>query len=149
MAHKQFYNNSIRESVICLKPVADLQDLGRCGRKPLLSGISGFYGWRVRRLQPSKYGAVLLRGKKKVKQSHNTHMEAQEGRGCTAPTHSRPRHKMEVSGQRHAPAALYPRDPLYRNEAGWDPELVWTQRLEEKSFASAADRTWIARSSSP
>jgi hypothetical protein len=25
-------------------------------------------------------------------------------------------------------------------EAGWDPEPVWTQRLEEKSFASAGDR---------
>jgi hypothetical protein len=30
-------------------------------------------------------------------------------------------------------------------EAGWAPELVWTQRLEEKSFASAEDRTSIAR----
>jgi hypothetical protein len=28
-------------------------------------------------------------------------------------------------------------------------ELVWTQRLEEKSFASAGDRTSIARSPSP
>jgi hypothetical protein len=26
-------------------------------------------------------------------------------------------------------------------EAGWAPELVWMQRLEEKSFASAGDRT--------
>jgi hypothetical protein len=33
-------------------------------------------------------------------------------------------------------------------EAGWAPEPVWTQRLEEKYFASAGDRTWIARSSS-
>jgi hypothetical protein len=32
-------------------------------------------------------------------------------------------------------------------EAGWAPEPVWTQRLEEKS--SAGDRTPIARSSSP
>jgi hypothetical protein len=31
-------------------------------------------------------------------------------------------------------------------EAGWAPEPVWTQRLEEKSFASAGNRTWIARS---
>jgi hypothetical protein len=31
-------------------------------------------------------------------------------------------------------------------EAGWAPEPVWTQRLEEKS--SAGDLTWIARSSS-
>jgi hypothetical protein len=34
-------------------------------------------------------------------------------------------------------------------EAGWVPEPVWTQRLEKKSFASAGDRTSIARSSSP
>jgi hypothetical protein len=31
-------------------------------------------------------------------------------------------------------------------EAGWAPEPVWTQRLEEKSFASAGNRTPIARS---
>jgi hypothetical protein len=34
-------------------------------------------------------------------------------------------------------------------EAGWAPEPVWTQRLEENSFASAGDRTPSARSSSP
>jgi hypothetical protein len=34
-------------------------------------------------------------------------------------------------------------------EAGWAPEPVWTQRLEEESFASAGDRTSIARLSSP
>jgi hypothetical protein len=34
-------------------------------------------------------------------------------------------------------------------EAGWAPEPVWTQRLEEKPFASAGDQTWITRSSSP
>jgi hypothetical protein len=30
-------------------------------------------------------------------------------------------------------------------EAGWAPEPVWTQRLEEKSFAPAGDRTPIVR----
>jgi hypothetical protein len=35
-------------------------------------------------------------------------MEALGGRGGIAPTHSRPRHWMGVSGQRHAPAALLP-----------------------------------------
>jgi hypothetical protein len=35
------------------------------------------------------------------------------------------------------------------NEAGWATERVWTQSLEEKSFASAEDRTPITRSSSP
>jgi hypothetical protein len=34
-------------------------------------------------------------------------------------------------------------------EAGWAPEPVRTQRLEEKSFVCAGNRTWIARSSSP
>jgi hypothetical protein len=31
-------------------------------------------------------------------------------------------------------------------EAGWAPEPVWTQRLEEKSFASVADRTLAVQS---
>jgi hypothetical protein len=34
-------------------------------------------------------------------------------------------------------------------EAGWAPEPVWMQRIQEKSFASAGDRTSIVRSSSP
>jgi hypothetical protein len=60
---------------------------------------------------------------------------------------------MGVSGQREAPAALLPPGkgspvPIVQ-EAGRAPELVWTQRVEEKSFAPAGDRTPIARSSSP
>jgi hypothetical protein len=46
---------------------------------------------------------------------------------------------MEVSGQRHAPAVLYPGEgpppppvPI-EYEAEWASELVWTQRLQEKS----------------
>jgi hypothetical protein len=35
-------------------------------------------------------------------------MKALVGRGDITPTHSRPRHYMGVSGQRHAPAALLP-----------------------------------------
>jgi hypothetical protein len=34
-------------------------------------------------------------------------------------------------------------------EARWAPEPVWTQRLEENPFASARDRTLMARSSNP
>jgi hypothetical protein len=34
-------------------------------------------------------------------------------------------------------------------EAGWAPEPVWTQRIEEESFVLAGDRTPIARLSSP
>jgi hypothetical protein len=57
---------------------------------------------------------------------------------------------MGVSGQRHAPAALYrrgkdPRYPLDRKEAGWAPEPVWTQGLEEKSSAPVGDRTPIVQ----
>jgi hypothetical protein len=79
-------------------------------------------------------------------------MKALGGRGGIDPTHLRPEHLMGVSGQHHAPAALYPRgkDPAVPigEEAGWAPEPVWTQRIEEKSFAPAGDRTPIARSSS-
>jgi hypothetical protein len=31
-------------------------------------------------------------------------------------------------------------------EAGWASELVWTQRLEEKSFASAGDQAPVVQS---
>jgi hypothetical protein len=60
---------------------------------------------------------------------------------------------LDGGGQRHAPAALLPQGkeppvPIVQ-EAGWSPEQVWTQRMEEISFASAGDRTPIARSSSP
>jgi hypothetical protein len=80
-------------------------------------------------------------------------MEALGGRGGIAPTHSRPRHQMGVSGQRHAPTALLPPGkgppvPIVQ-EAGWAPEPVWKQRIEEISFAPAEDRTPIARSSNP
>jgi hypothetical protein len=34
-------------------------------------------------------------------------------------------------------------------EAGWTSEPVWTQRLQEKSFASAGDRTPITQPSTP
>jgi hypothetical protein len=41
---------------------------------------------------------------------------------------------MGVSGQRHAPAAIWPAErtpvPIVQ-EAGWASEPVWTQRLEE------------------
>jgi hypothetical protein len=57
---------------------------------------------------------------------------------------------MGVSGQRHAPAALLPPGkgptvPIVQ-EAGWAPEPVWTQRLEEKSFAPAGDRKYKLKS---
>jgi hypothetical protein len=56
---------------------------------------------------------------------------------------------MGVSGQRHAPAALYPPGkgppvPIGQ-DAGWAPEPVWTQGLEEKSSASVGDQTPVAQ----
>jgi hypothetical protein len=54
-----------------------------------------------------------------------------------------------VSGQHHAPAALYPRKgPVVPTgqEAGWASELVWIQRLEENSFLCAGDRTPVVQS---
>jgi hypothetical protein len=63
--------------------------------------------------------------------------EGDWGRGGVAPTHSRPQHYMGVSGQCHARPRLKPGEgttvPIVQ-EAGWTPEPVWTERLEEKSF---------------
>jgi hypothetical protein len=52
---------------------------------------------------------------------------------------------------RHGRALAPGKGPLVPivQEAGWAPEPVWTQRIEEKSFASAGDRNSITRSSSP
>jgi hypothetical protein len=57
---------------------------------------------------------------------------------------------MGVSGQRHVPAALLPPGkgpsvPIVQ-EAGWAPDPVWTQRLEEKSFSTDGDRTTVVKS---
>jgi hypothetical protein len=49
---------------------------------------------------------------------------------------------MGVSGQHHVLATCDSgKDKPVPNgyEAGWASELVWTQRLDEKSFASAGD----------
>jgi hypothetical protein len=58
----------------------------------------------LRRVYESKSKAVPLHA-----------MAAHGGRGGIAPTYTKPRHEMGVSGQRHAPAAIYPRvkDPRY------------------------------------
>jgi hypothetical protein len=50
-----------------------------------------------------------------------TRHEGAWGESSIAPTHSRTRHSMGMSGLRHAPAALYPRvkDPGTHCTGGW------------------------------
>jgi hypothetical protein len=51
---------------------------------------------------------------------------------------------MGAGGQRHTRPRFAPGkgSPVpIAQEAGWASEQVWTQRLEEKSFAPAGDRT--------
>jgi hypothetical protein len=67
------------------------------------------------------------------------------GRGSIAPTYSRPRGEWSAS---RPGCALLPGKGPPVEEAGWAPEPVWTQRLEEKSFASVEDQTSITRTSS-
>jgi hypothetical protein len=50
---------------------------------------------------------------------------------------------MEWSASR--PGRALPPVPLGQ-EAGWASELVWTQRLEEKSVSSAGGRTQVVQS---
>jgi hypothetical protein len=45
------------------------------------------------------------------------------------------------------PGRVLPPVPIGQ-EAGWASEVVWTQRIEEKSFVSDGDRIPVARSSS-
>jgi hypothetical protein len=74
-------------------------------------------------------------------------VEVLGGRGSIAPTQSWPWHYMGESGRCHNLAVLYPwgKEPpgpiRLGLEAGWAPEPVWIQRLEEISFAPAGN--WI------
>jgi hypothetical protein len=70
-------------------------------------------------------------------------MEAPEGRGGIASTHSWPRHYMGMSGQRH-PRPLY----LQGNETRYPlhGRLGGPQRPERKSFAPAGYRTPVVQS---
>jgi hypothetical protein len=52
---------------------------------------------------------------------------------------------LSVTSRPHFTPASGPLEPIGQ-EAGWEPEPVWTQRLEEKSFASSGDRTPVVQS---
>jgi hypothetical protein len=70
----------------------------------------------------------------KVKQPHNTPMEAQGGEDVYLLLIHDLCSSRWVSGQRHAPAALYPKGRTSGTHwtGGWMcPEPVWTQRLQE------------------
>jgi hypothetical protein len=63
-----------------------------------------------------------------VKQSHHAiFIQPQRERGGKASTHAWDRHYMEVSDQRHAPAALQPRgkDPQYPQDRSLDGPRSW------------------------
>jgi hypothetical protein len=82
------------------------------GSLPRLQGLSTSPYYEPDEFNPQRDYKVL----EVVKYSSPaTRREGAWGRGGIAPTHSRPRHYMGVSGQRHTPAALYPRgkDPRY------------------------------------
>jgi hypothetical protein len=118
----------------------------------LLNWLSEFWNYCLadRDAKPFKY----LRFGCKVKAVPLHAMEALGGRGYIAPTHSRPRHLDGGESSASRPCRALPPGkgpppvPVVQ-EAGWAPEPVWTQRLEEKSFETAGDRTPIAQSSSP
>jgi hypothetical protein len=84
----------------------------------------------------------------KAKQSHNTSMEAQGERMYSSYLFTTSALGVAlggVSGQRHAPAALYPRGKFHRypldRRLGGPQSRSGLRGLEEKSFASTGDRT--------
>jgi hypothetical protein len=74
-------------------------------------------------------------------------MEAQEGEEVYYSFTNSALDGGEWSASRPGLALRPGKGPIVQ-EAGWAPEKVWRQRLEEKSFASAGNRTSIVRLSS-
>ena len=68
-------------------------------------------------------------------------MAQRVGRGIALLFHDRGTRRW-VSGQQHAPAALYPgKDPVpILHEAGWAPGPVWTGGKSRPHWDSIADR---------
>jgi hypothetical protein len=94
----------------------------------------------------------ILNISKKVKQSRYTpwrRLGGEEYRSYSFTTSALDGDEWSASRPGRAlPPGKGPPVPIVQ-EGGWAPEPVWTQRIEEKSFAPAEDRTPVARSSSP
>jgi hypothetical protein len=76
---------------------------------------------------------------KKVKQSHNIPKRERRYRSYSFATSALDGGEWSVSRPGCTlPQGKGPPVPIGQ-EAGWDPELGWTQRLQEKSFASTGD----------
>jgi hypothetical protein len=136
------------------KPIWD-DESGAVQRECLLSGgLEGYCWWKisptrllyrytkaenVRRLRVacSECMFTVFWECKKVKQSHNTSMEAQGRRMYSSYSFtSSALDGCEWSASRPGRALPPEKGPLVPivQEAGWAPEPVWTQRLQEKSF---------------
>jgi hypothetical protein len=105
-------------------------------------GISGKKNWHWERIFSKFFGFTLsLSFHRSRPYSYVTWGMNNRPQGDgSLQTHSRP--------SRAFSSGKGPPVPIVQ-EAGWDPEPVWIQRLQEKSLASAGDRTSISRSSSP
>jgi hypothetical protein len=101
--------------------------------------INGNTGWQLLGLKEQKSKAVPLHameapGGEKRYSSYLFSTSALDGGEWSA---SRP--------GRALPPGNGPQVPIGQ-EAGWAPELVWTQRIEETSSASVGDRTPVVQS---
>jgi hypothetical protein len=77
--------------------------------------------YRAKAWESLWHAYIQEENKTKLKLSHYTSRKRLGWRGVIAPTDSLPRHKMGGSGQRHAPASLYPgeRAPSTHCTGGW------------------------------
>jgi hypothetical protein len=95
------------------------------------------------------YLGILVQYKVKVKLLRTHHAEAKgERRDCSYSFFTSALDGGEWSASRKGCALAPGKDPSVPTvyEAGWASDLVWTQRLEEKSFASAGDRNPVVQS---
>jgi hypothetical protein len=109
-------------------------------------------GVTMGQLSPSRVEGLQTKVKSKIKQSRYTpwrRLGVEENSSYSFTTSALDGGEWSASHLCHSlPPGEGPPVPVGQ-EAGWAPEPVWAQRLEVKSFASARDRTSIARSSSP